>query len=551
MEIKDMAYISAIAVLAIVLVFAFVDSANKYTADEVSSAINAVETKLNAQMDVIENKLLVTSEANAELSAKIAESDEQVAKLTADLVAANAEIEALHAEIEADVEEETVVEEEEKVESEIIDNLKFGDQVEFNIDDSELSKLIDDEIEFNDEDYDVHEEFIGYDTIVIGINGYGFDKEFSEEPMLVLAEKESLVYKYVFDDEIDMTEVSDEEPLEIVFLGEPMKIVKASKDELTVEFGKEILLNFGEAYVYNDMELVLLGASEDEAFVEYNEDTKSIDEGQTKNVGGIDVKVIDVFASDNYAFAKVVVGSEVEKDLKDNDEYLDDERFKFTIVSDDEMLKELIVSYDVKSDEVDDEYAPLKIGDKIVFPNEFITIEFTEITKVDYVDFEVYFDEFDAEDELLEDENGIVLEAGKAVIEIENDEYEEVYFMESGVYYVNDEDDFVKAESDLVMIVFDDFEYAVGLDEGFLLFEDSYGDVLKISVDIENKKLGTEEEKAEIDDVVYNGIGFGKLDYNLLLGSGVVVLEVEDNADRDEVKFKVPSEELEAIVTVF
>lgn len=543
MDMKKIGAIGVVSVLAILLVFALVANTNKYNQEEVAVAVMNAVSPLQDDIDALDIKVSELIDANVLLT-------ENVDSLNADITDKETKI----AELEAQIVDLTPVEtvEEEVVEAEIIDDLELGDFVEFNLDDNDLSKLIDSEIDFNGDDYDVHEEFIGHDSLVIAINGYGYDEEFSGEPYLITTDEGALEYRYVFDDVINMTEIGNDEPLEIVFLGEPMKIVYADANELKVEFGVELLLNLNEPYEYENINLVLFGVGDDEAYITYNGVTKSIDEGQTKDVGGLDVKVLEVFASDigNVAFAKVVIGSEVEKTLESNDEYLKDEKFKFVIESTGDDLEALVILYDVKSDELDDDYLPLALGESILFPNDFLTLEFAELTTVDYVDFEVYFDEFDAEDDLVSDENGVVLEAGKAIIEIDNEEFEEIYFMDSGIYYLNEDNDFTLATDSEAIIVNDDYESKIWFNGNKLVFEDTSGK-LKLDVDFDNLRLGLLEEDAETNDVTYLGNGFGTMDYDLLLGSGVIVLDVENNAENDEVKFKVPSEVVEAVVTVY
>lgn len=517
----------------------------KYNQEEVNVLIDNAVKPLENEKDLLKYEV-------SDLNKMLVGFQNQLDALKSELETKDSYVSELEAELEA--QQEKVVEATyEGPQAEVIDDIKLGSAIVFSIDDSELDKLLDTEIEFDGNDYDVHEEFISLNSVVMAFNGYGYDEEFGANPYVVFANAESLIYKYVFDDKIELADISNEEPLEIEFLGKPLKIVKAGATELKVEYGIELLLNINKPYLYNDKELSLFGINNDEAFIGYNGDFKSIDEGQTKSVGGIDVKVIEAFESNigNVGFVKVVIGSEVEKTLKDDDEYLEIEEFKFYIVVSGSKLSELKVVYDVKSDELDDEYAPLAIGDSVVFPNEYLVFEFSEISNVDYVDFEVYFDEFDAEDDLASDENGIVLEAGKAVIEIDNDEFEELYFLNSGIYYKNDEGEFTLASDSEALIVVNDFEYKVSFDGNYLIFKDAYNDELKIDVDLANLKLGSLEEDAEAGDVIYAGLNFGTLEYDLLLASGVIVSDVENNADNDEVKFKVPSKLVEATIKVY
>jgi len=548
MDWKKYGAISVLVILlAAVVVLAF-SNADRFSEEEVNESVNLAVVEATAPLDIeivtLKEALVALDEEKSEIAEGLTALEETVAEL-------EAQIEAIaQAEVDAEIEAEQEAESEEA--KEVIDDIALGDAVEFKLDDGDLAKFIDDEIEFDGDDYDVREEFSGNTFNVIAINGYGYDEEFSGEPYFIVADEGALEYRYIFDDVIDMTDISDEEPLEIVFLGQPMKIVSADSDELKVEFGVELLLDINEPYEYEGKDLTLMGVGDGEAFIIYNDDTESIDEGQTKDVGGIDVKVIDVFESnigEGYGFAKIVIGSEVEKTMESDEEYLDNEDFLFYIESSGNDLEALVILSDFKADELDDDYAPLALGESIDFLG-FLTVEFAELTEVDYVDFEVYFDDFDAEDDLVADENGVVLEAGKAVIEIDDEEFEEVYFMASGIYYENDDGDFTKATDSSAFIVFEDTEMEVILNANYLVIKTGEGRV-KIATNLVENILGTEEEDAEAGDVLYMGNNFGTLEYDLLTGTGLVILDIENNADNDEVKFIVPSENVEAVVTVY
>lgn len=516
-----------------------------YTQEELDNALATLAGEHQAELGVLDEEITSLMDEKSSLESDVTNNEVRIAELETALADAEA-----NAEAEAEViETPTVV----KFSGKTIDDLELGDSVVFKLDDGDVDHLLDTRIDFNGDNYDVHEEFEG-SNLVIALNGYGYDEEFGGEPYLVLTDKEALTYTFVFDDSVTVTDVTDDEPLEIVFLGTSMKIVYADDNELEVELGTELLLNQGESYEYNDLPLTLIAVSSDEAFVSYNGKTDSLNEGQSRKIGGVEIKLVEAFESDigeGSAFAKLVVGDEVETTLEDGDDYLDDERFIFSMnVVADELLS-LSVTYDIKSDELDDDYAPLAVGDVITFPNEYMTMEFAEITDVSYIDVDVSLDKIDAEDDLLADENGYVLEADEDIIEVDNEEVDELFILASGLYYYNDDNELVLATDTTATIVNDDFELTVELVGEVLTFTDDNGDLLEIDGDLTNLYFGSLEEDAEATDVVYAGLSFGTQNYDLLTGTGYIVKNVEDNADNDEVHLSVPSDIVEATVLVY
>ena len=144
----------------------------------------------------------------------------------------DAEILALTAEIEAEIAKEDAATTEAVLESEEYDDLVLGEMVPAkDFDTYDLSFLNKDEIEFFDNDYDFR-EFISVDGLKIG-TGFTDDVDFEDSPYLLFTQKGAVSYTYKFDDVIDYTEISEDETLEINFLGNDIEIVEMDANEFT------------------------------------------------------------------------------------------------------------------------------------------------------------------------------------------------------------------------------------------------------------------------------------------------------------------------------
>jgi len=526
----DMKKVMSYALCAIVISLLLIVSGCGYSEEEVNAAIDAATAE-------------AISQANA---------DSQIAidALAAEVDAANAEIANLTA-----VEEEIVAVEALLDSAYEIDDLSLGDNVRINIDDNDLDKLLDTKVEFDGEDYDVEELFEGVDAdIVIAYNGDdSYDEDFDASPYLVLADKGALVYSYVFNDEIDYTDISDDTPLEISLLGIDLKIVALDDDEMTVEGGDRIMLDIAQPQMYNEIELKLLGVNDDEAYISYNGEALLIEEGDSDTIGGLEIKVVEVFDSDNFKVAKIVVGTDVDYVLEDDDSFFDDESFVFNIIVDGDELSGFTVTYDERAIELDDDFTPLAVGDKIVFPNSYITVEFKEITAVDYIGCKVSFDDFDTDNNSIGASgylDAVVLECDDSIIIVDgDDEFDTVYFTESdGIWYEDEDGDMVVAST--IEIVNDDYELEVVLNSGSLEISSGLDFTISLDTIIADASLGIEDD-AESTDVVYDGDEVGTFENNLLTVNGLIIEDIENNAEADKVIFKVPSENVEATVIVY
>lgn len=422
---------------------------------------------------------------------------------------------------------------------EVIDEIEFGQVVQESLDDSDL-ELFDGKIPFDDDDYDAHEE-INIDFL-LAFNGFGFEEDFFGSPYFIF-ESGDLEYKYIFDDEVTLSDISEDEPVDISFLGKILSIIEADSSSITVKSGDEHFLSEGGTVDIDGKVLTLLLVGDDEVMVSYNEESSTIDEGETEEIGGLDVRADEVLNNYRGGVATLVTGLDVIKTIDDGDEWIeDDERFLFGMSTGGGELSSLSIYWDLTSDELDDDYPPLGAGDSVSFPDDFAKVTFTGLDDVNYEECDVYFDDIDAKDDLATDEEAVIVKCKAGLIEIDSeDDLEKMFIISNGdYYYYDDEKDIVQATSNAAKVVNDDLELEVLFSGSKLKFKDSANKKIRFDTDVTNLRFGAEEEEAEKTDVKYAGNEFGKLDGDLLTQTGVIVKNVESNADNDEATLVIP-----------
>jgi len=526
--------------------------AQKFTQEEVDSAVAAASVPLQAQVDSLVG-------VNADLSADLAVKDTEIETLKATLTEATQAIADLQVKVDElsaapTPEEKPVVV---QVQSETIDDLYLGSGVSFMVDDGDLDSLFDGEIEFNDEKYDVKEEF----RAIAGKSYIGYsavdDEEFGANPYYVLTDKGALEYSYVFKDAILMSDITDDVPLNIKFLGVDTEIVAVDASKVLFRSGDKFTLREGQTMKYDGKEVTLLFVSENgKVAVSVDGVAANLNEYETKVISGLDVRVEDILINSRDGLVTLVLGDDVIYSQTSNDNYYDNEEFEFRVVSDGGYLKAFIVSYDERRNDLEDDYTPLALGDVLSFPNEFINVEFSKILNTDYVTFEVSFDEFDETlDNGIEivDKPAVVIESSsKNVIEILDEETSLVYVGFDGkVYYQDANRKWFEADLTDVKLVNDDAEVTLSLDASNYLVFNISGESITIATDFVNEQLGLLEGEAESSDIVYSGKLIGSKKYDYLTSYGIVVPKPKSSAESDEFVFKLPSDRVEVELRVY
>lgn len=527
-------------------------------------AVVGLAIALFAQSDNIEPETVETivSEAIAEeqqateqaIAAKQLELERKLAELAE---AKDAEREAALEELREELVNESTTEanagaEELYPSGELIDDVFLGDIVSFSLDDGDLNHLVDQEIRFNEDDYDVHEEFVSFNNGLTVLYSAVDDEEFSSEPYIGV-EKGTLEYRLVFDDPINMSEVSDDESLIIPFLGTDMEVVGVTANEVKFRSGTEFTLRDGESIEFDGKEVVLEFISENNRVtVSVDGVAEVVNEFDTERINGLDVRAEDILVNSREGIATLLLGEDTLLELDNGEEWLgqDDNPFEFSIVSSGGFLEAFVLSYEERHDELNDEFPVLGLGDSIAFPNEHVTLEFAEILENDYIEFKFEFDGFNDELEngtdVINDEC-ILVSTSDRDIEVLDEEADEVYVCkDNSSFYEDNSGDWYQALVTDVRLVNDDAEYNLSIGGVDRLRIESLSDTLiRLDTVWADEKLGVEENDAEAGDILFGNNGVGKVEYDILTPFGAILVDVENNADSDEFVLNIPSDRIE------
>lgn len=439
---------------------------------------------------------------------------------------------------------------------ELIDDLQLGDIVNFNLDDGKVSKLFDGTIKFLDDEYEVQERFVALGSMYIGYSGNtSYDEHFGAKSYIVLENKEILSYRYEFDDPVLMSDITNNDPLRITFLGEEVEIVNASASEITFRTGKSFFVNEGTSFTFDGKTVQLAFISDNNrASVCVDGECKTVQEYDTETINGVDVRVEDILVNSRAGSATIVLGTDVLNDQKNSTEFSTYDDFNFYIETSSGQLTALVVMYDERSNDLDDDVKPLAVGEEVCFPNKYVCVKYNSLLYTDYRDYTMQFQEFDEELKNGTDvvKSAVLIETSKADIEVASENVKELYVAFDGkVYYQDNDGEWLETVTTDVKIVNNDYTLLLDVVSGDVVFIMPTAGTLVVDTNFTNEQFGLMKDEAETTDVIYASNTFGTFEYDLLTISGLVVKDVESNADNDELSFSIPSDVVEAEVLVY
>lgn len=257
----------------------------------------------------------------------------------------------------------------------------------------DLSVLQDTNVDVNGTEVKVHDEIVlsstsTYLDVVTSLsNSY---EDYETDVFLEVGYPGAMKYCYVFDSAINLaTEVSSDEPLEIEFLGQDLKITTInSAMSITAQVGKEVFLGAGDSTVVEGKTVTLDRTSSTSAVVTVDGKTDVIREGQTKTVNGIRIKVVSVFDDDGIEFdsATLVIGTDAVKTYVNGDPFIGEDKTDYnwewvlgslTSTSGQELCVKNHFVY------TNDEDKAKKVGEYYTFPNNFVDIGIASLKVTD------------------------------------------------------------------------------------------------------------------------------------------------------------------------
>lgn len=272
--------------------------------------------------------------------------------------------------------------------------------------DNEVAGLIDDEIEWNDTDIDVHEELVLGSAMTMLASGESNGEEEMGSDMYLGTTGTGFTYKYVFEDAINsgatdlISNLDSDEPLTIEILGTSVEITDMAASAFTYKLADEYSLFTGDSVTVDGKEVSLVNvASGSSANVVITVDGEQETVGSTsETVNGLKVQVSDTFYSDDLEdrFAVLRIGADLSKTATDGqavelyggDDTDSDNEYQWTI-SLAGANSYIGVEYDAISDELDDTWAPVGVGGSISMPNNYAAVTFDSMTTSNYVDVEI------------------------------------------------------------------------------------------------------------------------------------------------------------------
>lgn len=555
---KDKYLYAVIAVLAVLMVASFVGWTLRPSQDEVQQTVDsalakqemAYQARETAFKTQIASQIAELAEAHklvvAEKDAVIQRQSAEISAIKTELAKATGTLDDLKAE-----QEKQLAEAKARDQGYVLDEVTLGETVSFNLDQGKLPFLVDGTISFKDDNYDVQERFsVPNGTAFVAYSAID-DEDFADKPYLIVTQRPSFVYEYKFSDPVLMSEISDDDPLTIAFLGKTVDIVEASASEVTIRTGTKYYLMEGQTVTIDGKSVTLAFVGDnDRVGIVVDGESAVLTEFDHETVGGLDVRVEDILVNARAGSAALVVGQDVLVTQKDGDYYMDDEEFRFEIESTAGELTGLKVLYDERRDALDDDVKPLALGDEIAFPGGFVALKFDKVVNTDYVGYDIAFEQFDDrlknDTDIIDKPCVVITSTSDKGLSVNDFDVREAYVCTDGkIYYQDRQADWLEDVVANLKLINDDFEMSVAVSGGDLVFTNTYGETITVDTDFANEKLGATEDEAEATDVIYNANNFGNREKDVLLMSGIVLQSPESNADRDRVLFKLPSDLVE------
>lgn len=403
----------------------------------------------------------------------------------------------------------------------------------FTFDDRDLDGLFDGKISFDGDNYDVYDALY-LSNVVIATNGdTSYDDEFEGSPYLLLTQDRSLGYELTFEDGIDYSDISIDEPLEVTVLGKDYKIVGADSNSFEYSVGEKLSGAVGDTFVYDNKTVEIKAIGEDTVFLSVDGNEVVVDEDETETVGNYEVTLLKSIEN---TYAQFEIGTdEVYVTIDDGDDYEGYDDWKWSFVTDSGNIKSIGVYYDETIDEADE--SPVGVNDVYTFPESFASVGFV-LEDYDVTEYKFSFDECESNNDGLEitsnEDNGF---------EINGDETDYVCFDGTSVFYDDEDGDEQTADLSDVSVVFEDTVLGLDWDNSTKTF--SFGDLdMKVTG---FKYLGATEEESESDELSYGGFDIGNIDYDVLTSDFFVIKEHEDE---DSFTVEVPSDDVEADIKV-
>ena len=300
-----------------------------------------------------------------------------------------AEIDRLNTEIAEEVEAEIVEEDLAAgiyLSGYVIDEIDINSFVTKALSDHHIPGLVDDEIDFDGDEYDV-EESVTVTNLLLEANG----EDFEGDVYLNIGE-DGISYLVEFDSELDTDLITEDETLSFKFLGEKVLVSEFTATSITFTKGTELSVTEGESVEFEGESIKAITIGDDFIYVGIGDERAKIYEGHTEKVGDIEVKLVAAIPNEagdpGFDMAEIEVGKNVEITVDDGEEYEKDSYFNYIVDGVNNKVG-LILNEDF--DELDEDEKPLAAGEELCFPNNYVCVGFGGLTveDIETVEFEL------------------------------------------------------------------------------------------------------------------------------------------------------------------
>ncbi|MEM2174690.1 MAG: S-layer protein [Candidatus Micrarchaeia archaeon] len=453
-----------------------------------------------------------------------------------------------------------------------------------------LPGLKESSVSFQDDSYDYHEEIIIADnpsspsspSVETALTTNDWDMGSN---VYLLTNKNSLKYRFVFDENIDLTKVTNDEPLEIEFLGKTLTITKVNttSQEIVVRVGEEYTLNVGDSVTVAGKKVTLrnVGSSGTTAVVDVDGVVSTV--GTTpKTVNGLKIQVKETFYSETLSerMATLLIGTETTKTYTHGQEFIGEDKNNPNWKWDLSGLSASPKYIGIQNEFVRDSYSkgPATLGGCYEFPYRYAKVCLERLTVNDYAEYtfkaDTGVDLSNAGGSTNENvltitssaKEGIVLGSVKTDTvylkynTTSNDGKLSVYYKDSNnkVQYYGD-----VANDTLGQLNYKDtkgtdmvLKVQNALTTGFYLVVDdsvSSNDLVMRWAVSSNKidHLGTNADQKDSDELWYGSQQIGTKEKDLRAEYGYIVVTPSTNGDRDQVVLRVPADQVKAKVVVY
>ena len=387
----------------------------------------------------------------------------------------------------------------------LVDELYLNDLLSDTYSDRELN-LFDGEFDFDGKEYDAEETLILKDIELLAN-----EDDFEGKVYLTLLEG-AIEYKLEFEDNLNTSLIDEEETLEFSLLGEDVEISSWDNDAITIFRGTEIFANQGELINFEEYKIVLISVTDDSVYLSVQNSegefkTKIIDEDETRTINGLKIRIDDVFSSESKSFAELVLGIDIDTEIRDGEEYEEDSIWNWKINAN---SIGLVLNEDFLEIDSDEDFSAIGRNEKLCLPNEYVCVKFNGMDEKDSEEYSLELDERSGEEYVRV----------KGNFEYGTKDYDRIYVNSSGIYDRNL--DLI----DINEIELGDTNSILNISLGSLVFDD-----FEVNFDLNVTNVKDDEE-----------------DY--LTDYGILVVNPENSMEDNEFNIFVPENKIEGSISL-